>query len=138
MAWSEFWGAEREGDPMSLRDEWENGEELAAELMSVEHDADDRPDEVALMHRPMQHYDEILWLRGYRAARVVVCSFPAREALIFGELAELPGVVTSTPVGTADAETPERFHKRFDRIVRSYEKTDWVRKDHTVSHGEAS
>jgi hypothetical protein len=113
---------------MDLRHEWGGAEDIAAHLMSIEHEQRDGPDVEVRMHRDHRHFSEVAIMRGYRAARVVVASFPAQSAVILDELCEVPGVVVSIPIGTQDAETAGSFAEKFERIVRSYETAgNWQR-----------
>lgn len=118
----EFWGTAGEGGPVSMQDEWEGAEELAGELMEMEHLTQDVPAVTALLHRAFPTYREVMWIRGYPNAKTIVITVPAIQ---LAADTTMPGVIRNVPVGWRDLASAETFRARFEAVVASYVAQEW-------------
>lgn len=122
----EFWGTDGEGGGLSMRDEWQGDEELAAQLMHEEHAMQDVPAVTVLLHRVGLGCTEVLWINGYpRIKRIVITALPVR--IDTGHCS--PGTVRTVPVRWQDMASADTFRDRVERHAQSYIDMGWVRKD---------
>ena len=99
-----------------------------ADSVDADHERLDTPAVVALMHRQLADYTEVMWARGYPGAKMITITV---LPVLHGEH-DIPGVVQVLPVGWRDLASAETFKARFYRALASYESRGWVRKDASV------
>lgn len=127
-----FWGVSEPGEPLSMAQEWDGDELIAAELMSEEHRTQDIPAHTALFTRTYPAYTETMWVHAYPGARVIVVSYPSVAMRDVGRVTAMPGVIRTIPVGWRDMASAETFRSKFERVVESLARGGWVSKPHTV------
>lgn len=125
-----FWGVSEPGEPLSMAQEWDGDELIAAELMSEEHRTQDVPTHTALFTRTFPTYTETMWVHAYVNARVIVVTYPGLT--IRGDNRPMPGVIREIPVGWRDMASAETFRSKFERVVESLARGGWSRKPHGV------
>lgn len=101
-------------------------------VFSAEHAAQDEPAETVLMHRRHQHYTEVLWIRAYRGARMIVLTFPPLDTAT-GIGAHLPGCIREVPLGViASAQVLTAY---VQREVRQHLQAGWEMKSASARYG---
>lgn len=118
-----FWGVEGSDEPMSMADEWDGSEAVAAQLMMEEHRTQHAPAHTAVFIRTFPAYTETMVIRGFPNAKLIVVSHPA--------VAGLPGCVRELPVGWRDMASAETFRAKFESVVGTFSGNGWRR----VRHG---